>query len=77
MQKQYDYYKSREEELLKDCYGKFLVINEKLEIYVMDTYPDAYKLGALAFGLGSFLIQKCVPEVAPERTRYVLVNEED
>lgn len=62
MQKQWDYYKSKEEEFLKNCYGKFLVINEKLEVVVMDTIGDAYKLGCLAFGLGNFLIQECVEQ---------------
>ena len=59
LKKQYEYYKSKEAEFLKNCYGKFLVINDKLEVYVMDTLPDAYKLGAVAFGLGKFLIQEC------------------
>lgn len=60
LQKQWDYYMSKEEEFLKNCYGKFLVINEKLEVVVMDTIGDAYKLGSIAFGLGNFLIQECV-----------------
>lgn len=60
LQKQYDFYKSKEKEFLRDCYGKFLVINQELKVYVMDTSADAYKLGAVAFGLGNFLIQECV-----------------
>ena len=48
LDKQWDYYISKEEEFLKNCYGKFLVINEKLEVVVMDTIGDAYKLGCLA-----------------------------
>lgn len=62
LDKQWEYYKSKEEEFLKNCYGKFLVINEKLEVVVMDTIGDAYKLGCLAFGLGNFLIQECVEQ---------------
>lgn len=62
LQKQWDYYLSKEEEFLKNCYGKFVVINEKLEVYVMDTLGDAYKLGCAAFGLGNFLIQECVEQ---------------
>lgn len=64
LDKQWEYYKSKEEEFLKNCYGKFLVINEKLEVVVMDTIGDAYKLGCLAFGLGNFLIQECVEEIS-------------
>lgn len=62
LQKQWDYYMSKEEEFLKNCYGKFVVINEELEVIVMDTYPDAYKLGCTAYGLGKFLIQECVEQ---------------
>lgn len=62
LDKQWEYYMSKEEEFLKNCYGKFLVINEKLEVVVMDTIGDAYKLGCLAFGLGNFLIQECVEQ---------------
>lgn len=62
LQKQWDYYMSKEEEFLKNCYGKYLVINDKLDAVVMDTIGDAYKLGCLAFGLGNFLIQECVEQ---------------
>ena len=62
LDKQWDYYMSKEEEFLKNCYGKYLVINEKLDVVVMDTIGDAYKLGCLAFGLGNFLIQECVKQ---------------
>ena len=60
LDKQFDYYLSKEEEFLKNCYGKFLVINDKLEVVVMDTIGDAYKLGCLAYGLGNFLLQECI-----------------
>lgn len=62
LDKQWDYYISNEEEFLNNCYGKFIVINENLEVVVMDTIGDAYKLGCLAFGLGNFLIQECVEQ---------------
>lgn len=68
LQKQWDYYLSKEEEFLKECYGKFLVINEALDVVVMDTIGDAYKLGTIAYGLGHFLIQECV-ERKPECIR--------
>lgn len=59
---------SKEEEFLKNCYGKFVVINEKLEVTIMDTIGDAYKLGCTAYGLGHFLIQEAV-ERRPECIR--------
>ena len=62
LQKQWDYYLSKEEEFLKNCYGKFVVINDKLEVVVMDTIGDAYKLGCVAYGLGNFLIQEAVEQ---------------
>ena len=62
LDKQWEYYKSKEEEFLKNCYGKFLVINDKLEVYVMDTIGDAHKLGCAAFGYGNFLLCECVED---------------
>lgn len=62
LDKQWDFYMSKEQEFLKNCYGKFLVINEALDVVVMDTMGDAYKLGCIAYGLGNFLIQECVEQ---------------
>ena len=60
LQKQWEYYKSKEAEFLKNCYGKFVVINDKLEVYVMDTIGDAHKLGCAAFVYGYFFLHECV-----------------
>lgn len=75
LQKQYDYYKSKEAEFLKNCYGKFLVINQDLKVYVMDTDADAYKLGCVAFGLGNFLIQKCVERQPEADSLFVMTSQ--
>lgn len=75
LQKQYDYYKSKEAEFLKNCYGKFLVINQELKVYVMDTSADAYKLGAVAFGLGNFLIQECVERQPEADSSFVMTSQ--
>ena len=76
LDKQWGYYKSKEEEFLKNCYGKFIVINNDLKVYVMDTMPDAYKLGCAAFGLGNFLIQECVERVPVSDSMYFVAEED-
>ena len=68
LQRQFDFYKAHEEEYLREYYGKFVVISEKLETYFMDTIGDAYQFGCALFGLGNFFIQECVEDV-PEWIR--------
>lgn len=60
LQRQIDHYKSMEAELLQNCYGKFIVVGDNLDIYVMDTIGDAYKLGCAAYGRGNFMLKECV-----------------
>ena len=77
LQKQSDFYKSKEEEFLKNCYGKFLVISDELKVYVMDTDSDAYKLGCAAFGLGHFMIKECVEKKPVECPVFVIASKNE
>ena len=67
----------KEEEFLKNCYGKFLVISDELKVYVMDTDSDAYKLGCAAFGLGHFMIKECVEKKPVECPVFVIASKNE
>ena len=61
LQKQLDYFKSHQDELVKKYEGKFLVIrNQKIE-GVYGTEIEAYIDTKKKFELGTFLIQQCLP----------------
>lgn len=61
LQKELNYFKTNQKELLRQYVGKFLVIkNQKVE-GVYDSEIEAYDKAQKNFKLGSFLIQKCVP----------------
>ncbi|MEK7104216.1 MAG: hypothetical protein AAB842_02350 [Patescibacteria group bacterium] len=61
LQKQLEYFKSHQEELVKKYEGKFLVINEQKVQGVYDTEIEAYTGAKKKFKLGAFLIQQCSP----------------
>lgn len=59
---EYKFYKSNQKELLQKYKDKILVIKgEKVE-GVYDDEATAYQEAIKKFDLGSFLIQKCIPE---------------
>jgi len=61
LQKELDFYKAHQKELVEKYEGKFLVIrNQKVEGEYgseIDAYTEAQK----RFELGTFLIQQCLP----------------
>jgi len=61
LQKQLEYFKSHQDELVKKYDGKFLVINEQKVQGVYDTEIEAYTDAKKKFELGVFLIQQCSP----------------
>ncbi len=61
LQKQLEYFKSHQEELVKKYEGKFLVIKDQEVQGVYDTEMEAYTNAKKKFELGSFLIQQCLP----------------
>lgn len=61
LEKQYDYYVSHEEELLKQYTGKLLVISDGLQVFSFTSPKEAYRFGVQQFGAGHFLLHKCIP----------------
>lgn len=61
LQKQLDYFKSNQNELVKKYEGKFLVIKDEKVQGIYDTEIEAYADAKKKFKLGTFLIQQCLP----------------
>jgi len=61
LQKQLEYFKSHQDELVEKYKGKFLVIKDQKVQGVYDTEIEAYTDARKKFKLGTFLIQQCLP----------------
>ena len=61
LQKELEYFKAHQKELVKIYEGKFLVIKDQEIQGVYDTEMGAYTEAKKKFELGTFLIQQCLP----------------
>jgi len=62
LDREYKFYKQHQEELIKKYRGKVLVIRGDEITGVFDNEEEAYRDAKSKFELGSFLIQRCIPE---------------
>jgi Family of unknown function (DUF5678) len=61
LERELDYFKSNQKELVHKYEGKFLVIKDQ-EVYgAYNTEMEAYTEAKKKFTLGTFLIQQCLP----------------
>ena len=61
LEKQLEYFKSHQNELVEKYNGKFLVIKDQEVKGAYDTEMEAYTVAKKNFVLGTFLIQQCLP----------------
>ncbi len=61
LKKEFEYYLSHQDELVKKYNGKFIVIIDNAVIGSYDTQLDAYNETKKNYKLGTFLIQFCSP----------------
>lgn len=61
LQKELEYFKKNQAELVRKHGGKFLVIKDQKVEGVYDTEMEAYTKAKDKFELGTFLIQECLP----------------
>lgn len=61
LQKQLEYFKLHQDELVKKYRGKFLVIKDQKVQGFYNTETEAYTDAKKKFGLGNFLIQQSLP----------------
>ncbi len=62
LKKEYDFYKSNEDEFIKKYNGKFIVIKNREVIGIYNSRIDAYSKTQEEHEIGTFLIQHCVKE---------------
>lgn len=62
LDKEYKYYQDNQKTFIEKYKGKVLVIKGEEIVGVYDDETVAYKDSVSKFDLGTFLIQKCVPE---------------
>lgn len=61
LQKELEYFKANQQDLLKKYAGKFLVIKDQSVQGIYDSEFEAYTDAQKKFELGTFLIQHCLP----------------
>lgn len=61
LEKEFQYYIDHEAELLKSYGGKYIVIKNQTVVGSYEKQIDAYNESEKMYELGTFLIQRCVP----------------
>ena len=61
LQKEFEYFKKHQKELVEKYEGKFLVIKDEAVQGAYSTELEAYNESQKKFELGTFLIQQCLP----------------
>ncbi len=74
LDQEYQYYKSNQKEFLGKYTNKILVIKNQEIVGVYDTEAEAYSEAINKYELGTFLIQKCVPDKENTQTFHSRVN---
>lgn len=64
LEREFEFYLKRQEDLVSEYQGKFLVIRDCQVVGAYEDEMEAIEKTALRFPLGSFLVQKC--EAGPE-----------
>jgi hypothetical protein len=62
LDKEYKYYQANQKEFLRKYRNRVVVIKDEQVTGVYNDEESAYKEAISKYKLGSFLIQKCVPE---------------
>jgi hypothetical protein len=62
LDKEYKYYKTHEKEFLKKYKNQVLVIKGEEIVGVYKDEAEAYEEAVPKFSLGTFLIQRCIPD---------------
>jgi len=63
LEKEFDYYKTHQDELVAKFAGKYIVIVGEEVVGAYDAAIDAYTKTQKEHALGTFLIQHCLPGV--------------
>jgi hypothetical protein len=61
LDKEFNYYRNHQSELVKKYDGKFIVIREEMVVGAYGTQVEAYTEAKKKYEVGTFLIQHCTP----------------
>lgn len=61
LEKEFQYYKDNQDELVKKYNGKYLVMRDCNVVIAKDTEDDAYREALKNFELGTFFLIHCTP----------------
>ena len=61
LEREFQYYKDHQKELVEKYNGKFLVITNNKVVGIYDTELEAYTTAKKSYKAGTFLIQHCQP----------------
>lgn len=70
LEMEYQYYKSHEEEFVREHEGKYLGIVGQEVVGIFDTELEAYATLKKRYGLGKFLLQQAIPPQQGRIQRY-------
>ena len=60
LDRQFRYFRDNQAQLVEEYNGKILVISDRKVAGAFDSNYEAYVFGERQFGLGRFLLQKCI-----------------
>lgn len=67
--KELAFFIANQQDLVSKHVGKFLLIKDDKVLAVKDSFSDAYFFGVDNYGLGNFMIQRCIPGEEAYTTR--------
>jgi len=62
LEKEYKYFSDHLDEFIKKYKGKFIVLKNNCILGIYDSMPEAISETTKEHVLGTFIVQKCVPE---------------
>jgi hypothetical protein len=63
LEKEFGYFLSNQDELIKEYYNKYIVIKDQEVIGSYDNELEAIQETSKKYDLGTFLVQKCLPGI--------------
>ncbi len=61
LETEFNYFKAHQDELVKKYNNKILIIRGNEVVGTFNNNKEAYNFGTQNFGLGNFMLQKCIP----------------
>lgn len=63
LKKNYNYYMSNHNDIIKKYLDKFIVIKDEQIVDSYDTFEEAFEESSKKYELGTFIIQKCTKNI--------------